>query len=99
MQLLQQLEVENEQKGELLPPSNLLIPGDPYTHPSKNVDHGGERRKRRKYKCSICHQYGHTAPTCPNKSSDSENDEEMKYNFCYDIIEEEFMLNLLYTRN
>ena len=53
---------ESQKPLFLQPPSSLALPGVKETHPRRNVDkHAGRRR----YKCSHCHQEGHTRPTCP----------------------------------
>lgn len=48
-------------------PKTLAIQGRLSAHPSHNVVFGGERMKKKVYCCSICHQPGHNAASCPNK--------------------------------
>ena len=45
----------------LRPPSSVPVAGRPDSHPRRNVDH----TPRTKYKCSHCHETGHTRPRCP----------------------------------
>lgn len=52
----------------ILPPDNLLIAGASPTHPRRAVEMPGARRKRKKYRCSLCGATDHTAPRCPKST-------------------------------
>ena len=45
----------------LRPPASVPVAGCPDSHPRRNVDH----TPRTRYKCSHCHETGHTRPRCP----------------------------------
>ena len=63
---LNSVEHESGMDDDILPPSTLLVPGTPNTHPRRNVDKSGARRTKKKYRCSICGSDQHTAPRCPH---------------------------------
>lgn len=77
LEQLEKLKTDIPVQGEVLAPLSIQLSGKKDVCPRKNCDFG-VRTGHKKYRCSYCHNFGHTRPKCPFSSQIKDNEQDDK---------------------